>query len=55
MPNVNGIMKCAAECLEYLRDNDSRRASFNELSFVVNYFYHSKIKKSAKQAAGAGV
>ena len=40
---------CAEQGLEYLRDDDSRRADFGEPPIVVNYFYHSEVKKSAKQ------
>ncbi|MDO4539215.1 MAG: radical SAM protein [Coriobacteriales bacterium] len=41
---------CTAQGLEYLRDDDSRRADFGEPPIVVNYFYHSEVKKSAKKA-----
>lgn len=41
---------CAERGLEYLRDDDSRRAEFGEPPIVVNYFYHSEVKKSAKAA-----
>ncbi|MBQ9003145.1 MAG: radical SAM protein [Eggerthellaceae bacterium] len=39
---------CAERGLEYLRDDDSHRADFGEPPVVVNYFYHSEVKKSAK-------
>lgn len=40
---------CAERGFAYLRDHDSRRAGFGEPPVVVNYFYHSEVKKSAKQ------
>jgi len=40
---------CAERDFAYLRDDDSRRAGFGEPPVVVNYFYHSEVKKSAKQ------
>lgn len=37
--------------LEYVRDNDSMQKPFEEPPVIVNFFYHEKIKKSAKKGA----
>lgn len=37
--------------LEYVRDDDSMKRSFDAPPVVVNYFYHEEIKKSAKKEA----
>lgn len=39
----------AAEGFVYVRDDDSRRASFGEPPIIANYFYHEEVKKSAKK------
>ena len=39
---------CAAEKLPYVVDDDSRMPAINDPPIVVNFFYHSEIKKSAK-------
>ena len=38
----------ATEGLPYLRAKDNSMASFGEPPFVVNYFYHEQVKKSAR-------
>lgn len=43
----------AQEHLPYIRDDDSRRASFGEPPIVVNYFFHEEIIPSAKKKKGA--
>lgn len=40
------------EYLPYVRDDDSKRASFGEPPIVVNYFYHEEIIPSAKKKKG---
>lgn len=35
--------------LEYLRDDDSMKYSFDSPPIIVNFFYHEEIKKSAKK------
>lgn len=35
--------------LEYVTDDDTLRRPFDAPPVVVNYFYHSEIKKSAKK------
>lgn len=35
--------------LEYVRDDDSMKNTFEAPSVIVNFFYHEKIKKSAKK------
>lgn len=42
----------AQEHLPYVRDDDSRRASFGEPPIVVNYFFHEEIIPSAKKKKG---
>lgn len=34
--------------LQYLRDDDSMKRSFEEPPLIVNYFYHEEVRKSAK-------
>lgn len=38
--------------LEYVRDDDSIRRSFDAPPAIVNYFYHEEVKKSAKMKNG---
>ncbi len=40
--------------LEYLRDDDSITKPFEAPPVIVNFFYHSEIKKSAKKASSKG-
>ena len=35
--------------LEYVRDDDSMKKSFDAPPVIVNFFYHEEIKKSAKK------
>ena len=35
--------------LEYVRNDDSVKNSFNAPPVIVNYFYHEEIKKSARK------
>ena len=44
----------AANGLEYLRDDDSMQKPFDAPPVVVNFFYHSEIKKSAKKPSKGG-
>ena len=37
------------EGFPYVRDDDSKRATFGEPPIVVNYFFHEEVKKSAKK------
>ena len=39
----------AREGMVYVRDDDSKRSAFGDLTVVANYFYHEEVKKSAKK------
>lgn len=39
---------CAAEHLDYIRNDDSMRRPFDAPPIIVNYFFHEEVKKSAK-------
>ena len=40
------------EGLEYVRDDDTMRRTFDEPPTIVNYFFHEEVKKSAKKERG---